>query len=321
VDWLRAQVTNQFQDISRKYAMMLSLPGKKILLSIHILLIAFWIGTVVSMLLLILFKHSAFSTFQINTVDKIVFTLFDTIIMTVSIAVAITALIFSTFTNWGFLQFYWITTKWLLLIILAILITFFASPVVNGMASLSDVFKERVIDHLQYKLFEQRTLLYTAIQLPLLAFLVFISTFKPWGKRNTKRIVNRKIVISLSLIIGLILITNVILQYTQLNYYRNLPVNEINLESLDDGSYIGEVDYAYTYKVKVSVEDHKIKDIKFIQNRDSHYARLAEGIKYKIINEQKINIDAVTGATTTSQIMLKAVEAALLNPTKTESKK
>jgi uncharacterized protein with FMN-binding domain len=40
---------------------------------------------------------------------------------------------------------------------------------------------------------------------------------------------------------------------------------------------------------------------------------LAEGIKHKIIRQQKINIDAVTGATTTSKIFLKAIEIAIIN--------
>lgn len=54
------------------------------------------------------------------------------------------------------------------------------------------------------------------------------------------------------------------------------------------------------------------KNVFLIKNRDSFYARLAEGIKHKIIREQKINIDAVTGATTTSKILMKAVEAAII---------
>jgi uncharacterized protein with FMN-binding domain len=299
---------------------MLSLASKKILLGLHILLIAIWIGTITAMLLLLLSKHSAFKTPQISTIDKIVFILFDTITINVSVAVAITGLIFSLFTSWGFFQYYWITTKWLLLIMLALLIIFFASPVVNGMASLSDVFAEQAVHNDQYRLFEQQTILYTVLQFPFLAIIVFISTLKPWGRRKTKRMINRKLVISSGIIIGLLLVTSIFLQYSQLSYYRNLPVHEIHLESLDDGYYVGNVDYAYEYKVGVLVEDHKIEDIKFIQNRDSHYAQLAERIKFKIIKEQKINIDAVTGATTTSQIMLKAVEAALLNPTRTNNR-
>ena len=59
------------------------------------------------------------------------------------------------------------------------------------------------------------------------------------------------------------------------------------------------------------VENHKIENIEIIKNRDSFYARLAEGITHKIIREQKVNIDAVTGATTTSKILMKAVETAI----------
>jgi uncharacterized protein with FMN-binding domain len=54
-----------------------------------------------------------------------------------------------------------------------------------------------------------------------------------------------------------------------------------------------------------------IENIEIIKNRNSFYARMAEGIKHKILREQKINIDAVTGATTTSNILMKAVETAI----------
>ena len=295
---------------------MLSLLSKRVLVSIHIFLISLWIGTLVNILLLHLLKQQLYSVFQIEILDKIVFTLFDSIIINVSIAVAISGLLFSIYTNWGFVKFYWIMTKWALLLLLAIMIIFLASPAINGMASFSDVFKENVLYQEQYLQFENQSFLYIVIQLVTLILIVFISVFKPWGQRRTNRKMNRKIVVSSGIIILLILISMVILQYIQLTHYRNLKINEINLQTIDDGRYVGKVDYAFEYEIEVYIMNHTIKDIKILRNRDSHYARLAEGIKYKVLREQKINIDSVTGATTTSQILLKAMEAAIVNPTK-----
>ena len=101
------------------------------------------------------------------------------------------------------------------------------------------------------------------------------------------------------------------MQYSQLVHYRNLPIVEVNLSNIEDGEYIGKANYGFEYEVKVYVENHKIENIEIIKNRDSFYARLAEGITHKIIREQKVNIDAVTGATTTSKILMKAVETAI----------
>ena len=295
---------------------MLSLWSKRVLLSIHILLISLWIGTLVIILLLHLLKHQSFGAFQIDVIDKIVFTLFDLIIMNVSVAVAISGLLFSIFTNWGFLKFYWIITKWSLLLLLAIMIIFLASPAINGMASLSDVYKENVFYQEHYLQFENQSFLYILIQFITFTLIVFISVFKPWGQRRTKRKMNRKTIVSSGVIILFMLVSMVTIQYIQLTHYRNLQINEINLETIDDGHYYGKVDYAFEYEVEVSIKNHTIEDIKILRNRDSHYASLAEGIKLKVLREQKMNIDSVTGATTTSQILLKAMEAAIVYPPK-----
>lgn len=293
---------------------MLSLGNKRVLLSIHIFFISLWIGAVVTILLLHLLKHQSFDVYQRDVVDKIVFTLFDLIIMNASIAVAISGMLFSIFTNWGFVKFYWIIIKWSLLLLLAIMIIFLTSPAINGMASLSDVFQETVLNQEHYLQFENQSFLYLMIQFVTLILIVFISVFKPWGQRRTKRKLNRKIVVFSGVIILLMVLSMVIFQYVQLTHYRNLQINEINLQTIDDGYYVGKVDYAFEYEVEVDILNHTIKDIKILRNRDSHYARLAEGIKYKVLREQKINIDSVTGATTTSQILLKAMEAAIVNP-------
>ena len=135
-------------------------------------------------------------------IDKSIFFLFDSIIMNVSIAVAITVLIFSTFTKWGFLKYYWIMTKWFILILLAIIIMFFADPSVNGMAALSDTLKIQVQNNEDYHYYEHQSIIYTILQLILLIFVVFISVVKPWGQRKIKKIVNRKFVIVTGIIIG-----------------------------------------------------------------------------------------------------------------------
>ncbi len=117
--------------------------------------------------------------------------------------------------------------------------------------------------------------------------------------------------VAAGLIAGITLTGSVLAQYLQLAHYRNLAINEIDLYQIDDGYYTGKVDYGFEYTVGVEIENHTIKNIDVIKNRDNFYARLAEGIRYKIAAEQKINLDAVTGATTTSMILLKAIETAI----------
>jgi len=290
---------------------MLGVRGRKILLAIHILLISTWLGSLISILILLGSKGSASGILQIDIADKAVFLLSDSVIMNIAIAVGISGLLFSMFTTWGFLKFYWIMTKWTILVILAVVIIFFAGPSVNGMAAVSDVFKVQARGMARYAEFERQALWSSCAQLILLTAVIFVSVLKPWGKRTIKKPFNRKFVVATGLLIGLALSTSVLMQYLQLSHYRNLPIKEVNLGSIADGRYVGKVDYSFEYEVEVVIENQTIQDIKFLKNRDSHYARLAEGIKKKIIERQKINIDTVTGATTTSKIMMKAIEKAL----------
>jgi len=291
---------------------MLGTFGKKILLSIHILLIAIWIGTLIASLVLVFLKKNTFNAIQFSGLDKSVFLLFDSIIMNISIAVTLSGLVFSVFTNWGFFRFYWIITKWVIIVFVAILIMFFASPAVNGMAALSDSFVEKVLNHPDYLHYQRHYILYTGVQIILLIFIVFISVIKPWGQRIPKKVINRQITIITGIVLGAVLIVSVTMQYVQLLHYRNLSITEVNLSQIDDGYYPGKVNYGFDYEVGVKIRNHSIQTVDILKNRKSFYARLAEGITYKVLREQKINLDGLTGATTTSRILLKAIEQALI---------
>ena len=86
----------------------------------------------------------------------------------------------------------------------------------------------------------------------------------------------------------------------------------LHAKSVDDGIYNGEAEAgSYVYKVKVEVQNHRIVNIEGIDNRKSSYVSYAEGVFTKIIKQQKVDVDAITGATTTSKAFMKAVENAL----------
>ena len=290
---------------------MLSSTGKKILLSIHIIFVSIWIGGLIVILLIQFTKSDGAINTHLVIVDRMIFTLFDVIIVNVSIAVAISGLVFSMFTKWGFFKFRWIIFKWLSILSLAVFIMAFTGPSINGMAALSDTFGVESYNTPDYLKFEKNVISFTILQLLLLILIVFISVIKPWGQREQKFKVNRKIVVSIGLTTLIFLIVSSIIQYLELSHYRNLPIGAIDLDKVEDGLYFGEAKYGFEYKVKVVVRNHSIKDIVILQNRDSFYAVLAEGIKFKIIREQRINPDAITGATTTSKILMKSIEDAI----------
>jgi uncharacterized protein with FMN-binding domain len=64
------------------------------------------------------------------------------------------------------------------------------------------------------------------------------------------------------------------------------------------------------------VKSRRIETITVIKNRETHYARKAEGVITRVLEAQSPDVDAVTGATTTSKALLKAIENSLKDATK-----
>lgn len=111
---------------------------------------------------------------------------------------------------------------------------------------------------------------------------------------------------------GVFYLTNIAPANKILKEVRNAEIKDIDLNEVADGRYVGEFSYSKSRcKVEVIVEDHRIEAINILENGTNEHAKKAEAVISKVINEQKTNVDAVTGATTTSKALLKAVEAAL----------
>ena len=92
---------------------------------------------------------------------------------------------------------------------------------------------------------------------------------------------------------------------------RETTFDEIDIADVSDGIYIGEYDVNFIYaKVEVTVEDGEIVSINILEHRHER-GKAAEKIIEKIIEEQKIDVDAVSGATNSSTVIKKAVENAL----------
>ncbi len=93
---------------------------------------------------------------------------------------------------------------------------------------------------------------------------------------------------------------------------RQMEIQNVDINGIRDGDYLGSFSYGgFKYEVKTIVGDHKIKDIMILHNRDTKYARRAEGVVSEIIKNQTPNVDVISGATTTSKVLMKAVENSL----------
>ena len=92
---------------------------------------------------------------------------------------------------------------------------------------------------------------------------------------------------------------------------RETTFEDINISDIPDGVYVGEYDVDFIYaKVEVAVQNGEITNINILEHRHER-GKTAEVITDSIVDEQKIDVDAISGATNSSTVIKKAVENAL----------
>lgn len=90
-----------------------------------------------------------------------------------------------------------------------------------------------------------------------------------------------------------------------------LDIGTVDLSTISDGSYIGVCQNKILFAVvKVEVQDHEITGIEVLEHKAS-YLEQAEQIAGTVCSKQSLEVDAITGATLTSDTVLKAVKNAL----------
>jgi len=85
----------------------------------------------------------------------------------------------------------------------------------------------------------------------------------------------------------------------------------LDITEVPDGVYVGEYDVDFVYaKVEVTVQNGVITNIDILEHKNGRGSP-AEVVVDRIIEEQKIDVDAVSGATNSSTVIKKAVENAV----------
>lgn len=92
---------------------------------------------------------------------------------------------------------------------------------------------------------------------------------------------------------------------------KDISISDIDLENVGDGAYTGEYSAPpVSVTVQVTVANHRISNIEILRH-DNGLGSKAEKITDKIIGQQSLDVDAVSGATLSSVCILKAVENAV----------
>ncbi len=127
---------------------------------------------------------------------------------------------------------------------------------------------------------------------------------------NVKKIVIIAICIA-ALSGGIFGINYLISLYNYKKIVSEIDIKSVNLSNVHDGTYTGSCDAIFVgAEVEVIVKDKKITDIKLL-NHKTEKGKPAEVIVDDVKKKQSLQVDAISGATNSSKVILKAIENAL----------
>jgi len=98
--------------------------------------------------------------------------------------------------------------------------------------------------------------------------------------------------------------------------YKNVKASLPDLANKTDGVYHGEFSLSGTPNkaiVEVTLQEKCITAIKIVYHFCSSIGRKAEKITERVMEQQSLDVDVVSGATSSSMAILKAIENALQN--------
>ena len=268
--------------------------GKSLLLSLHIVLTGAWLGATALVLWLLADARQAS--------DLAAFRIHDVAIWS-SLAVLGTSVCFAIFTPWGFFKHRWLLLKWLGLVALSLIAVFVRTPALNALAAAVDVGEDAGG-------WRAQALGSATIELVALVLLVVLSVFKPWGKTSLSWSPPRVALVPAALALVVVVMGLSIAQSLVLVGYRATEVPPVPVPA-GTASFEGSARLGVGARATVRIEGGRIVDVQARAVPDSHYARLAQGVARKMVREQRVDVDAVTGATTTSRALQLAAADAL----------
>lgn len=283
-----------------------------ILKTLHLLFITLYFGGLFASLIILRLHITGSLNLSGSNADLILFRLDGFMVYFSLLGLATTSIVYGLFTNWGILKYRWIIIKWLLLFTLAGVYIVVYSPCINGIVSLSSGGMNSVDANVIYEGLLQKSFYSNITLLSILIIIFFISTMKPFGKRNSDFLSENRIAWISILIIVILSVGFLFMGSANLNRLRTMDIISPDLSALNDGIYTGEFnDGGGTYSVEIEINNHVISHINLITSRKSSYVDYARPVIGRIIEKQTLTVDAVTGATTTSKCIMKAAENAL----------
>jgi uncharacterized protein with FMN-binding domain len=125
----------------------------------------------------------------------------------------------------------------------------------------------------------------------------------------------KRALIVLGVVLGVVVIAGVAMFFKMSRDaeagFAALKYETVDMSRVADGAYQGVADAGIVYvKVEVSVKDHAMQQIKILEHRNGK-GGAAEAITGEMVAANSYDVDAISGATLSSQAIKSAVSTAL----------
>jgi uncharacterized membrane protein len=162
--------------------------GLKWLKGFHLIAVSCWIGGAVALLLLYFLKDGVADggvlygiNQSIHHVDMAV------VVIPGAFGCLVTGLIYSSFSNWGFFKHTWLIFKWIVTVAAILFGTFFLGPWETNMMEISGKIGLSSLNDPAYLYNQKMNMIFGTVQVLILMTTVFISIFKPWKSKKSKK--------------------------------------------------------------------------------------------------------------------------------------
>lgn len=96
------------------------------------------------------------------------------------------------------------------------------------------------------------------------------------------------------------------------SFVKKLPLSVIDLTTFNNGDYAGSFFYRRIgYKVKVSIQEHKIAGIQILKDPPSSNRKNAQMVIDSVISAQSLQLTGTVGVAFENKLLLKAIDNAL----------
>ena len=300
-----------------------NLPPKalKILTGLHLICLGLVMGAAAGLLVSLRLMYTRGDNLDHLTADLFQATLVNGLFIWALYGLLATSIAFSLFSSWGFSRHTWMVLKWVGLTLMVLCSANWLIPAVDGMAALSDGRYSIPDAGERYSALFRQAAAMASVVTGIGVILVGLSVFKPFGLLQKGQPSHRTIIIvrvAILLLAGGV-VAAILMESAKLRTYRQMEISHVEPAFIRDGVYRGAAsDGSFTYEVDVTVKGKTIVEVTAVSNRATPYARYAEGVFSRVLNNQSPAVDAITRATTSSKMLLKAVENALSGASRIE---